>query len=226
MTSASVEHWDNAQVAYFPEGVSAEQSLASLERRNGMYPGLLELMPVEYPDKLVLDFGCGPGHDTIMFLLNGAKHVYAVDASWQGLTSLWNRLRAHELEERCTLIRVGEGEHWRLPPADHVHCAGVLHHIADPVSVLKRFLWAISRSNGDIRLMVYAAESQFVQAHGGPEGFEEIADGAAPIAKAWTKAEVRKLAKQAHLKATYKGGYLMGETKGPGLGGCWSLVPA
>ena len=187
-----------------------------------MYPGLLELMPISYPDQTVLDFGCGPGHDTIGFLLNGARHVYAADSSWQGLTSLWNRLRAHGFEDRCTLVRVGEKD-WRLPQVDHIHCAGVLHHIERPVATLKKLRRSL-RLGAEMRLMVYAAESQFVAVHGGPEGFEQIADGAAPIAKAWTKSQVRKMATEANLRAIYMGGYLMGESEGPGLGGCWKLM--
>lgn len=224
MTAESVTHWDNTQIAYFGEDVSAEKSLAAMERRNGMYPGLLELMPIHLPGRTIIDFGCGPGHDTIGFLLNDAKHVYAVDSSWQGLTSLWYRLNAHGFTERCTLIRVGEGD-WHLPKVQHVHCAGVLHHIEKPIPVLTKLRHAIARLSGEIRLMVYDAESEYVRKTGGVEAFEHVADGDAPIAKAWTHAEVVRMAKLAGLKAQYLGGYLMGESQGPGLGGCWSLKP-
>ena len=81
------------------------------------------------------------------------------------------------------------------------------------------------KPGAEIRMMVYAAESEYVQTCGGPDAFEAIADGDAPIAKAWTQDEVREIAWLAGLKAEYLGGYLMSETAGPGLGGCWSLKP-
>lgn len=216
----SVEHWDSHQVAFFPDEVTAEDSLIALNTRNAMYPGLLELMPTDVPGEII-DFGCGPGHDTIGFLLNGADHVYAVDSSWNGLSSLRARLRAHGLVDQCTPICVGEGN-WRLPEADHIHAAGVVHHLVDPVGTLRK-LKASLREGAEIRMMVYAAESQYVRDQGGPEAFELMADGDAPIAKAWTQNEVKGRARAAGLKATYLGGYLMGEYEGPGMGGCWSL---
>ena len=222
MSVASIEHWDNAQVAYFDETVTAEQSLAAMQRRNDMYPGLLDLMPIDIPDKVILDYGCGPGHDTIGFLLHGANHVYALDTSLQGLCSTAYRLRAHGFEDRCTLIRPGPGWRWNAPRVGYVHCAGVLHHIHEPIRALNKMRHAIGRQ-GEIRLMVYGADSQFVRAHGGIDGFELIADGSAPIAKAWTRQEVYEMAGRPGLSAEYLGGYLMGESEGPGLGSCYSL---
>ena len=95
MTRESIAHWDANQVMTFAENVTAEESQNAMEWRNSLYPGLLSLMPVELPGKTVIDFGCGPGHDTIGFLLNGAEHVYAVDASWNGLSYTRARLHAH-----------------------------------------------------------------------------------------------------------------------------------
>src|SRR6266487_5094320 len=106
LAESSITYWEQNQVADFPPDVTVEQSLAVLNARNAMYPGLLELMPVSFPRKTILDFGCGPGHDTIMFLMNGAKHVYAADISPKGLASLEARLKAHGFSERCTTIHV------------------------------------------------------------------------------------------------------------------------
>lgn len=221
----SIAFWNDNQVASFPADVSAADSLAKLNWRNEQYPGLLDLMPVAgFEGKTVIDFGCGPGHDTIMFLHNGAKHVYAVDSSYNGLSYTRARLRTHGFEDRCTTILADQLVKSELPQVDHIHTAGVIHHIEDPVATLRRLKGAL-KPGAEIRMMVYAAESQFVQSHGGPEAFELIADGAAPIAKAWTQEEVKQIAEEAGLEATYLGGYLMAESEGPGMGGCWSLRP-
>jgi len=221
VSRASIEHWNANQVAAVPDDISEWHSQALLDWRNQQYPRLLELMPVNYPGRTVIDFGCGPGHDTIMFLQNGAAHVYAVDSAFSALRYTYARLKAHGFLERCTLVLVGEDE-WRLPKVDHIHSAGVIHHIEDPVSALRKLRLSL-KQGAELRMMVYAAESEFVRLHGGPEGFEQIADGTAPIAKAWTRQQVQEIAVNAGLRAEYLGGYLMAENEGPGLGGCWSL---
>lgn len=219
----SVAYWQTHQVADFPADVSPEASLQALKSRNAVYPGLLELMPVEgFDGKTVLDFGCGPGHDTIGFLLNGAEHVFAVDCSEQGLDSLRARLRAHGFT-RCSTYLGNDG--WRHLRVDHVHAAGVIHHLADPVRTLYR-LRQVLKKGAEIRMMVYDAASEFVKDCGGPAEFEKIADKQAPIAKAWTRDEVWAISHLAGLKADYLGGYRVpGETSGPGLSACYSLRP-
>ena len=66
VSRASIEHWNANQVAAVPDDVSEWSSQDLLNWRNEQYPRLLELMPVNYPGRTVIDFGCGPGHDTIM----------------------------------------------------------------------------------------------------------------------------------------------------------------
>ena len=188
---------------------------------NDQYPGLLELMPVDFPDKQIIDFGCGRArHDRLP--AQRRRACYAVDSAWHSLESTRYRLLAHGFQDRCTLVCVGEGE-WRLPEVDHVHTAGVIHHIEDPVGALNKLAFCL-RKGAEIRMMVYDADSEFVKSCGGVEQFEYIADGEAPIAKAWTEAEVKQIAGAAGLKATLRGRYLVpGETVGPGLSACYSL---
>jgi SAM-dependent methyltransferase len=186
-----------------------------------------------FEGKTVLDFGCGPGHDVIGFLLNGARHVYALDSSQKGRKALRARLRAHDaspgcmqpglMEPRCSVLPASELPY--VPLVDHIHCAGVLHHLADPSAALRMLARAL-KPEAEIRMMVYSAESQFVQetCGGDLEEFQRVIDHDAPIARAWTKAEVKLLAAEANLSATYLGSYrIPSETEGPGLSTCWSL---
>lgn len=218
----SLAHWEQHQVARFGEGITERESLEALNARNALYPGLLELMPLAgFAGQTVLDFGCGPGHDTIGFLLNGAERVYALDVSSQGLASLRHRLAAHRFEERCVIL--DEREQPRLPTVDHVHAAGVIHHLADPIAALRRLASAL-RPSAEIRMMVYDRDSELVRRLGGPEQFEGSVDGAAPIAKCWTRREVGALASHAGLRAFFVGSYRVpGEIVGPGLSACYSL---
>jgi SAM-dependent methyltransferase len=219
------DYWGATQVADLPGDVNAEQSFAALERRNRMYPGLDDLMPVDRCRGLdILDFGCGPGHDTIGFLDNGAAHVYAADISWYGLSMLRARLEAHGWLDRATLMLVGDGD-WRPPRVDHVNAAGVIHHVSDPVRTLKRLSGALTRK-GEIRMMVYSADSWFYRVLCGSdaETFRMASDAGAPISHAWTRDDVEAIANQAGLSSGYVGSYrTSGETEGPGLMSCWSL---
>jgi len=207
LAAENAAHWGNHQVQMFDADVTAEQSADAIEQRFAAYPGAKELLPCDHQGD-VLDYGCGPGHDTIAFLLNGAQHVYAADVSWLGLSMLHDRLLVHGLLDRCTLMLVPESGGWTPPPVDHVMCAGVLHHVSDPVAALERMRRAL-RSGGEVRLMVYEADSFLYRSVCGsdPEAFRRICDSGAPIARAWTKREVADLAKAAGLRATYLGSY-------------------
>jgi SAM-dependent methyltransferase len=207
LATENAAHWANHQVQVFADDVTAEQSLDAIEQRFAAYPGAKELLPCDHQGD-VLDYGCGPGHDTIAFLLNGAHHVYAADVSWYGLSMLRDRLHVHGLLDRCTLMLVPESGDWTPPPVDHVMCAGVLHHVSDPAAALERMRRAL-RPDGEIRLMVYEADSHLYREVCGndPEEFRRICDNGAPIAKAWTQRQVADLAKAAGLRATWLGSY-------------------
>jgi ubiquinone/menaquinone biosynthesis C-methylase UbiE len=225
-TSAeSVDFWNRHQVAEFAEDVTEQESLRVLNWRNNLYPGLLDLMPVAgFEGKTVLDFGCGPGHDTIGFLLNGVKHVYALDSSQKGLKALRARLKAHGLSN-CSVLPGSELPY--VPLVDHIHCAGVLHHLADPSAALRMLARAL-RPEAEIRMMVYSSESEFfqVQCGGSAELFARTVDHGAPIVRAWSRVEVADLAAKAGLVTVYRGSYrIPDETTGPGLSACYSLMP-
>ena len=221
--SESIAFWSENQVADLPLDIAAEQSFAALEERNAKYPGLGLLMPTHHPGKTVLDFGCGPGHDVVQFLRDGAEFVYAADVSPKALAMVEARMRAHGWDDvACQTVPL-DGVFPYLRGIDHIHTAGVIHHVPDPVATLR----GLARMQPDeIRMMVYSSESDFYRriAHGDQATFALLADGEAPITNAWTNAEVVEIAAKAGLEATYVGGYRHpGEIEGPGLSSCWSL---
>ena len=68
-SSAGVaDYWTRYNVTSHERFASAANSLAYLRWRNDQYFGYSELMPVDRQDgKVILDFGCGPGHDLVGF---------------------------------------------------------------------------------------------------------------------------------------------------------------
>jgi cyclopropane fatty-acyl-phospholipid synthase-like methyltransferase len=218
----SIAHWSEHQVADLPLDITAEQSLAAMNIRNATYPGLLELMPTSQPGKVVLDFGCGPGHDVVGFLLNGATAVHAFDVSPKARAMTEARITAHGFLNAQVMDRS-----YNCYFYDHIHTAGVIHHIPRPHQTL-RFLKNFLRDDGEIRMMVYSSESDFYQriAGGDPALFARLADGEAPITRAWSSEEVVRMCRAAGLRAAYVGSYRHpGEMAGPGLSSCWSLKP-
>lgn len=219
----SRQFWTGYQVARFEPGQTVDESLSMLAARRDLYPGMADLM---LPAQLgtVLDFGCGPGHDTIEFLLAGARHVYAADFSPAAVASTQARIDVHGFQTGAHVLLI-EGE-WKPPKVDHVHAAGVIHHCEDPVGVLRQLRGALNHG-AEIRMMVYDADSWFYRVACGsdPDYFRLRADAGAPIAYAWTRPEVEDLAHEAGLKATYLGSYMHpGELAGPGLSACYRLT--
>ena len=221
--AVSREFWARYQVEDF-DTITEDESVALLEERDRLYPGAVTLMPLNHQG-VILDFGCGPGSDTIGFLLNGAEHVYAADISPKALRMTCSRLAAHGMEQWCTPILI-ENEKWLPPEVDHIHAAGVLHPCAAPTATLRRLATGL-RDGAEIRLMVYSSESAFYQlvCDGNPATFRLRADEDAPIANAWTIAEVQQIASNAGLCASHVGSYRHPTERGfgEGLSACYSV---
>ncbi len=61
-------YWTDYNVTLHQDFRSIEESLTYLRWRNDQYFGYAALMPVNNQDgRVVLDFGCGPGHDVVGF---------------------------------------------------------------------------------------------------------------------------------------------------------------
>lgn len=168
---------------------SVEDSEHALAIREELYPRLYELMPVQQPGKVVLDYGCGPGHDTLLFLRNRARRVFFADVSWQALQTTNDRLQMHGLRRRASPILLPE----ELPLVEHVHCAGVLHHVAEPVLALLALRKALPK--GEARVMVYDGD------------ISDHSQSEVPITEWWTRKEFLSLVSEAGWKGEFIGGY-------------------
>lgn len=136
-------------------------SFAYVQRRNDQYFGYLDLMPVDGQEgKVVLDFGCGPGHDLVGFATKSKlARLIAMDVSRSSICEARARLALHRAA--CEFIQLdSHSSHLPLDAAsvDYVHSSGVLHHLEDAGTVLREFR-RVLRSNGSARIMVYNYDS-------------------------------------------------------------------
>ena len=166
-----------------------EESQQALAQRKLEFPRLLELMPVEFPGKTVLDYGCGPGHDTLLFCQYGAGHVFYYDISPLALEIVDTRLEMHGLADHASPV-----ESYVIPKVDHVHCAGVLHHTGNPLEILKGLHWAL-KPDGEARVMIYDGERS------------KHTKSKVPITRWWTEEEFVFMAYRTGWDAEYQGSY-------------------
>jgi len=129
--------------------ITAEESSTALAERAFAFPRLYDLMPVNLPGEVVLDYGCGPGHDTLLFCMNAAGHVFYYDISPLALDIVDMRLEMHGLENHASPVELHT-----IPRVDHIHCAGVLQHTEDPMWILK-FFRRVLKQNGEARVSIY-----------------------------------------------------------------------
>src|SRR5262249_53516403 len=135
----SEEFWSAFNVTSHRRFRDREDSLKYFWWRCDQYFDYLEHMPVEGQEgKIVLDYGCGPGHDLVGFVEDSKpSRLIGMAVSDASLREARDRLALHGAQPE--LLRISERTA-RLPlsdeSVDYVHCSGVLHHVPDPVGVL------------------------------------------------------------------------------------------
>jgi hypothetical protein len=77
----TTEYWTSYNVTLHHQFESTEESLAYFHWRNDQYFKYIELMPVSgFDNQVVLDFGCGPGHDLVGFsIYSKPKQLIGID---------------------------------------------------------------------------------------------------------------------------------------------------
>jgi len=220
---ASTQYWTDFNVTLHREFSTAEESLEYFHWRNAQYPGYIELMPVTGQDgKVVLDYGCGPGHDVIGFgVYSRPQRLIAVDVSPTSLAEARHRAGLHSLA--AEFLQIVERDNTVPLPSgsvDYIHSSGVIHHTPDPVKVLRE-LKRLLAPGGCMRVMVYNYDSLWLHlyvgyqlriaqgAHPGlglREVFTKTTDGEnCPISNVYRPAEFCALAAEAGLACHYLG---------------------
>jgi SAM-dependent methyltransferase len=219
----SEEFWSVVNVTGHRRFRDRDDSLRYFWWRSEQYLDYLEHMPVKGQDgRVVLDYGCGPGHDLVGFVeYSRPSRLIGMDVSAASLREAGERLALHSAQPE--LVRISESAvQLPLPDAsvDYVHCSGVLHHVPDPVGVLKE-LRRVLRPDGQGRLMVYNYESVWLHLYaaymlrfGQPGGqvrtvrdvFRRSTDGEdCPISEAWRPADVSEMCARASLSCLHLG---------------------
>jgi ubiquinone/menaquinone biosynthesis C-methylase UbiE len=219
----SQEFWSAYNVTEHRRFRDREESLRYFGWRSEQYFDYLEHMPVTGQDgKVLLDYGCGPGHDLVGFVeYSKPARLIGMDVSAVSLREAEERLALHRAQPE--MMRISESTA-RLPlpdaSVDYVHCSGVLHHVPDPVGVLKEFR-RVLRPDGQGRIMVYNYESVWLHLHAAhilrftaPNGRQQTVREAfrrstdtedCPISEAWTPAQVSDMAAQAGFACRHLG---------------------
>ena len=162
---SSSEYWTEYNVTTHKQFRSSEESLEYLNWRFDQYPNYENLMPCKgFDDKVILDYGCGPGHDVVGFIEQSKpKMVIAMDVSSISLEETRNRIKLHNAENvEINLIVEKEGIDLADNSIDYIHSSGVLHHTPNLPEILSEFK-RIIKPDGIIRIMVYNYHSIWAQ---------------------------------------------------------------
>ncbi|MCC7381515.1 MAG: class I SAM-dependent methyltransferase [Deltaproteobacteria bacterium] len=222
-TLSSTEFWTENNVTRHQRFSSVESSLAQLDWRNGQYFDYTTLMPPSGHDgKVILDYGCGPGIDLVAFgSFSRPSRLVGADVSAPSLVEARDRLALHEIKAELLHLR-DQSPKLPFPDAtfDLVHSSGVIHHVEDPVAVLRE-LRRVLKPDGQALIMVYNYQSVFVHLYIAytvqlvegrfrdaslKEAFRELTDGpGCPISRAYRPEEFLALATQAGFGAEHTG---------------------
>ena len=186
-------------------------------------------MPVAgFDGRVIVDYGCGPGHDLVGFATESAPaRLIGMDVSTTSLAEAEARLQMHGA--RVEFVRIQEGDR-HLPSddasVDVVHCSGVLHHTPDPERILGEFA-RILRPDGVAQIMVYNYDSVWLHlyvayqrmiveglsaSHTLRQAFTASTDGPdCPISECYKPSEFLAMADRAGFR-----GHLRGVSRRPG----------
>lgn len=217
------KYWTENNVTQHQLFKTAEESIDSFHWRTEQYQGYLELLPVANQDnKVVLDYGCGPGHDLVGFsVYSKPSRLIGMDVSSSSLAEARFRLALHGSNAEFILLNPEDS---RIPlednSVDYIHSSGVLHHVPDLISILKEFK-RILRPNGKIRVMVYHYDSIFFHLYVGyqkkiveqlfqdltvREAFAKLTDGPnCPISNIYTPDEFIPILNEGGFTAEFLG---------------------
>lgn len=222
-TNAVAKYWTDHNVTFHHKYASADESLAYVHWRNDLYFGYIDMMPVRGHDgKVVLDYGCGPGHDLVGFgVYSKPKRIIGMDLSPTSLAEARDRMALHGVP--IDLVQLESGA-TRLPvdneSIDLIHSSGVLHHTPDPEHILTEFA-RVLKPGGAIQIMVYNYDSIWLHLHVAYHvqiiqgkyrdldvrtAFSKCTDGEeCPISNVYRPEEFLTLAKNAGLDGTFVG---------------------
>ncbi len=162
---SNASYWSRHNVTQHRTFRTRDESLAYLAWRNAQYLFYDELIPMPDLDgAVVLDFGCGPGHDLVAITERARPaRLIGMDVASTSLAEARARLALHGVAEP-ELVLLDEGSpHIPLDDAsvDFFVSSGVLHHIPDVEPVLRE-LHRVLRPGGRGRVMVYNRDSIWV----------------------------------------------------------------
>lgn len=109
---------------------------------NGNWRRVLKMDATQ--DKRVIDWGCGVGIEALQYARAG-NAVCVHDIVYSNV----------QLARRV-LELFGYQDDEEVGPYDVIHCSGVLHHVSDPVEIVRDvFRWML-KPKGELRLMLYS----------------------------------------------------------------------
>jgi len=172
-------------------------------------------------DKVVLDYGCGPGDSIIdIFEKSNIKNVVGIDISTTALEFAKVRFNLCGISDKIVLLKVSDNIP-KIPledkSIDYITCLGVIHHTTHPISILKEF-HRILKDNGKCMFTVYNKDSttyHFKWVLGSLSTKTNIddycrdrSDKGAPIGNAYTVKDFTKMCNEASFNnVEFLGGY-------------------
>ena len=175
-------------------------------------------------NEIILDYGCGPGNDIVNFITySNAKKIIGIDVSEKALNFAKRQISLYDTNIPIEFIKITNNT--TIIPlesnsVDYIICSGVLHHINNPLLILKEF-FRILKVGSYIHIMVYNYNSIYYHIYiayrkkGGFKGhnidiiFNRNTDGEnCPISRAYKPKEFTKICNSIGFETEYIGGYL------------------
>jgi len=148
LCNKNIRHWSQTG----KDNIPSEELMALQKEEWEDFWKRFDYHSPDFRDKIVMDYGCGFGYDSLFILQNGAEHVYCLEVSETRLKNTKELHTSHGYTNATYIINTDVKElknKTQGREVDLIVCRDVMEHVPSPFDVLDS-MYSVLQPGGEI----------------------------------------------------------------------------